>query len=341
MHGEPCESESFCIEVDHQGEREFSLDPDCLLWPGFIDFHTHLAFNDEPGPGVRTSDLMRFGVFGAADAGTFGWDNLPASRAVAGFPYKRWVSLLPEGLATYPISPRHEGITPEAEERIHQVMQTPRGDILGIKIRLGQHDRRDDEALLADGVRIADSLGLQLMVHFTDTFLPLAAIVAALRPRDVLTHVFHGRRGSILVNDRLDPAIANAVHRGIVLDVGHGSNHFSWPVFQKAQAQGLLADMISTDVTRRTLNRAPLFHLPFVCSKLVNANLDWDQIYRSTVANPLAYLGFTIPRNSAVVLQPRYASVAFGDSHGNVVKGSRWWDPVLVIYGGRLIWNAI
>jgi dihydroorotase len=220
-------------------------------------------------------------------------------------------------------------------------MQTPRGDILGIKIRLGQHDRRDDEALLADGVRIADSLGLQLMVHFTDTFLPLAAIVAALRPRDVLTHVFHGRRGSILVNDRLDPAIANAVHRGIVLDVGHGSNHFSWPVFQKAQAQGLLADMISTDVTRRTLNRAPLFHLPFVCSKLVNANLDWDQIYRSTVANPLAYLGFTIPRNSAVVLQPRYASVAFGDSHGNVVKGSRWWDPVLVIYGGRLIWNAI
>lgn len=75
------------------------------------------------------------------------------------------------------------------------------------------------------------------MVHFTDTFRPLTAIVAALRPRDVLTRVFHGLLGPILVNDYLDLAIADAVFRGIVLDVGHRSTYIFRLAFQRVRAE--------------------------------------------------------------------------------------------------------
>ncbi|MHB8191120.1 MAG: amidohydrolase [Ferrimicrobium sp.] len=341
LQGKSCESDSSCIEVDNQADREIHLDADCLLWPGFIDFHAHLSLDNRWSLGVSANDLLRVGVFGAADAGTLGWGNISATSDQAEFPYKRWVSLLPEGLMTHPIVPRYQGMTPEAEARMHQVFQLHKESIVGIKIRLGQHDRLDDERLLLDGIRIADSLGVGLMVHFTDTFLPLSAVVAALRPGDVLTHIFHGRRGSILTNGHLDPAVADAVNLGVLLDVGHGSKHFSWPVFQQALAEGLLPDTISTDITRHTINQAPLFHLPFVCSKLANAGLTWNQIYQSTVARPLAYLGLEVPSDSVVVLQPRYEPVAFGDTNGNIVEGSCWWDPVLVIFERRVIWNGI
>jgi predicted amidohydrolase len=238
LHGEPYRNESSYIEVDDPGERELHLDPDCLLWPGVIDLHTLLAFDGERNLGVHPSDPIHFGISGAANTGTLGWDDISAvSTTVMDLPCKRWISLLPQGLIAHPIPPRYQDMTPEAGERIHQVRQPPGGDILGIKIRLGQHGRRDDGALLADGVCAAESRGVGLMVHFTDTFRPLTAIVAALRPRDVLTRVFHGLLGSILVNDYLDLAIANAVFRGIVLDVGHRSTHISRPAFQRVRAE--------------------------------------------------------------------------------------------------------
>ncbi len=342
LHGEPCRSETFCVEVENQEDKELYLDPSYLLWPGFIDFHAHLALEDSGGGlGVNDSELIRLGVFGAADAGTFGWQNTPELNGLFEIPFKRWISLLPTGLATYPITPRYQGMTSEMEEQIHQAVQLSKNNVLGIKIRLGQHDHLDDEMLLADGVRIAENLGIGLMVHFTGTFLPLATIVAALRPGDVLTHIFHGRRGSILADGHLDSAISDAVYRGILLDVGHGSSHFSWPVFLRARAEGLLADIISTDVTRYTINQSPLFDLPFVCSKLVSGGLDWDKIYQSTVEKPLEYLGLEIPNRSVVVLRKNYESVIFGDSDGNLVEGSCRWDPALVIYRGHLISNEI
>ncbi|KJE77159.1 hypothetical protein [Ferrimicrobium acidiphilum] len=238
LHGEPYRNESSYIEGDDLGERELHLDPDCLLWPGFVDFNTHLASDGERNLGLHPSDLICFGVSGAADIGTLGCDYISTvSTTVMNFPRKQCISLLPQGLIAHPIPPRHQGMIPEAGEQIHQVCQPSGGDVLGIKIRPGQYGRRDDRALLAGGVCAADSLGVRLMVHFTDTFLLLASIVAALQPRDVLTRVFHGLLGPILVNDYSDSAIADAVFRGIVSDVGHRSTHIFRSAFQRVRAE--------------------------------------------------------------------------------------------------------
>lgn len=238
VHGEPYGNESSCTERDGLGEPELRLDPNCLLWPGFVDFHTHLASYGERNLGLHPGDLICFGVSRAAYKGTLGcYDISAVCTTVMDFPFKQCISLLSQELIAHPIPPRHQGMMPEAGERIHQVCQPPGGDILGIKIRLSQHGRRDDRASSVGAVCAVDSFGVRLMVHLTDTFLLLASIVAVLRPRDVLSRVFHGLLGPIRINVYADSAIADAVFRGIVSDVAHRSTHIFRSAFQRVRAE--------------------------------------------------------------------------------------------------------
>jgi hypothetical protein len=80
--------------------------------------------------------------------------------------------------------------------------------------------------------------------------------------------------------------------------------------------------MISTDITRRTLNQAPAFRPAVSWSKAETVGLDWDKIGRSSVTKALRFLGLEMARSVAAVLQLRYDSVALGDSHGNVIEGA-------------------
>ena len=50
--------------------------------------------------------------------------------------------------------------------------------------------------------RAADMAGVPLMVHITDTPLPLPEILAFMKPGDIITHCFHGRDHGIMGPER-------------------------------------------------------------------------------------------------------------------------------------------
>ncbi len=324
------------VDLPEQHDLEVTLDEDDLIWPGFIDFHLHLGDRGRDGFGVEPPDLCRAGVFAAGDAGTFGWKNLPPARG--GFPYRRWLSLLPYGLLS-PSGDRYPGL--DSEPRLIEAYETNRDQLAGVKIRLGQHDLDEDELLLADGTRIARRLGAPLMVHITGTWIPLGDLVAALQPRDVITHLYHGRRGSILTDAGIDPAIEVARSKGVHLDLAHGRNHFSWRVFDSACHRGIAMDTVSTDLTRSNRGRPPLIDLAHLCSKLLSAGFGWPELYRATVEVPGRYLRLAIPEGSLVVLRKREAPTTHYDCEGEFRSATHRWSPTLAVYANRLVTTGL
>jgi len=182
------------------------------------------------------------------------------------------------------------------------------------------------------------------MVHVGDTPSPLGEILAVMRPGDLLTHCFHGRRHGIL-DDKGDvlPEVKEAVRRGVVFDVGHGVGSFSFEVARRALAAGLTPGTISSDLHYYNLN-GPVFDLATTMSKFLPLGLALDEILAKTTSVPARVLGLS---DRLGALRPGFlADIAifrlnegdfeFEDSTQQRVHGTQKLEPVAVIRRGRV-----
>lgn len=321
-------------------DRVFSLRDTDLLLPGLADFHVHIHWGPDT-LGVSPPVLLRAGVLVGGDAGTLGWrDPVPTRRSP--LPHiKLWISLLPHGLKHHPARIAFPGLTPLDTQHIEHLMEHHGHDIAGIKIRLGQIDAADDARLLTTGIAIAQQVHVPLMVHVSGSFLPPESLVESLRPGDVMTHVFHGLRGHFAQSASTINALAEGVKRGIWLDVGHGSRHFSWRTFHRLTDAGLLPHTISTDVTQATWHHPPVYDLSYVCSKLYAGGLALSTIYHGVVTHPTQYLGIPLPPHSLVVWRYRSSRTRFPDAEGMVEVGPGYWRPIVIVAHGQVVKNLL
>ncbi|HXP92294.1 MAG TPA: amidohydrolase family protein, partial [Candidatus Binatia bacterium] len=78
---------------------------------------------------------------------------------------------------------------------------------------------------------------------------------------DIITHIYHKNFSHILdENDRVVPSVFAAARRGVLFDIGFGGANFSWDVAEKAYAQGVVTDMISSDLQQLNVT-GPTFSL--------------------------------------------------------------------------------
>lgn len=341
-NGQPSEHKGTVLNVTDPLNRVIALRNSDMVFPGLVDFHAHVD-NGSGSLGVSHALLISSGVLVVGDAGTKGWTNYANTLGSwHTMPLIReWVSLIPDGLAQYPVIPYFNGLTEEQCARITEIMHTSKERVVGLKIRLGQHDLAEDRRLLEAGSACAIAANVPLMVHITGTFLATEELCESLRAGDVLTHVFHGHKGSLASGPSSVRSLIDSVAKGIILDIGHGARHFSWSVFHRLHAEGIVADTISTDVTRLTWRKPPLYDLPFLCSKLLAAGLSWTDIFRGVVTNPLRYFSGSLPDDSIVVLRYWPKRTGFLDAEGQRVVADGMWRPVLVIASGQVITNLL
>lgn len=335
--GEAVKQDQLLIRVRKGLDREIGLADDDVVLPGLVDFHAHISHKGV-GVGAPANLFLQSGVLAVADAGTQGWTNWMPYADDSQFPLiKSWISLLSDGLEHHPFAPRFMGVGENEGAFLAKLFEDEAASLIGLKIRLGQHDASEDERLLADGVYWARRLCVPLMVHLTGTFLPIRDVLEPLSAGDVLTHVFQGRRGSILRDGRIAQEVFAASNKGVILDIGHGANHFSWQVFRQALYEGLLPDAISTDLTRNTWARSPVYSLPYVVSKMLAAGLTWRHVYEGVFRNPVKYLRLRIPDDSVVVLRPESRQEEFLDAEGESVTGHQIWRPILMVASGAVV----
>ena len=108
------------------------------------------------------------------------------------------------------------------------------------------------------------------VTHHMNSSVPLADCPGRMRPGDIYSHAFHGLTATIIDFEGHEGGrgpvaqeVRDAQERGVLLDIGHGNASFSWTVAETAIAEGVMPDIISTDLHIGSCN-GPVYDLPSV-----------------------------------------------------------------------------
>jgi dihydroorotase len=319
-----------------------------LVTPGLIDIHVHVY------PGVShygiapDATCLSRGVTTVNDAGSAGADTFEGLRryvvSVSETRVVAYLNISAIGMVS-PLNNELEDLRQANPERAIAVCERNRDVIQGVKVRLartmvGQNGIQP----LRLAKRAAEATGLPIMVHVGDTPGPLGEILVELRPRDIVTHCFHGRaHGVVDAHGEVLPEVREAADLGIIFDVGHGVGSFSFDVARKALRGGLVPGTISSDLHYYNVN-GPVFDLATTMSKFLHLGLSLDEVLARTTTTPASLLGLSTHLGAVreglladlAVFRLALGDFEFEDSMGEKVRGTQRLEPVAVIKGGRL-----
>jgi dihydroorotase len=252
-----------------------------LVTPGLVDIHTHVA-EPELGP----SHCLANGVTSLVDAGSRGADGVEEIVRVANVAPNRVRILLNisrRGQTGDELLDLANADTAAARRAI----EANRDTIIGVKARLSTRiaGTRDLDAIRR-AHEAAVPLNLPLMVHVGQTASPMPAILALLRPGDIVTHVYAPAPNGILDEEgRVLRQVREARRRGILFDIGHGRNaHITWDVAEAAIRQDFLPDTISSDLTVAGRTDG-VFDFPTVLSKFLLVGMPLDRVIATGTVN--------------------------------------------------------
>jgi dihydroorotase len=197
------------------------------------------------------------------------------------------------------------------------------------------------------GKGLAETLGVPLYVHIgefraTEEARSLQAFRVAERG-DMITHLYHENAGNILdENGRVLDIVRDAERRGVLFDIGFGGNNFSWRVAETAYAQGVIPNIISSDLQQFNVT-GPAYSLAHVLSIFHRLGMSVQQIVERVTANPAKALGLRDSAGSLRVGMPADITVfrweegqfEFSDSLGKRRSAAQQIKPVMAFKAGR------
>lgn len=324
------------------------------VFPGLIDYHSHI-FYDNTEIGIEPDlHMLPQGVTLTVDAGSAGVANIQSLLdnviCRSKMRVKAFVNVCPSGLATMKF---HENVDPKYwnKELLQEVLEKNKDTVLGLKVRISK-DIVGDLGLdvLKLAVQLAESLQTRLVVHVTDPPENMGVIVDCLRSGDVLAHCYHGTGHTILdENKKVLEKVVAAQKRGVVIDAANGGNHWSFAVAEKALQQGFLPDIISTDITTKTVFKDPVFALPYIMSKYLMLGMDLMDVVARCTSIPAKVLGLESKLGSlqngfeadAVVFKLVDKEISFTDTQGQNRIGKQVLVPQLTVCQGEIVYRSI
>ena len=224
-----------------------------------------------------------------------------------------------------------------------KVAEANRDVVIGIKVRVGRIASGVNGIAPIDiALAVADETGLPMMVHIDEPPPSYEAVVARLRPGDVLTHCYRPFPNAPCDGrGRVKPAVLEARERGVIFDIGHGKGSFSWKTARRMMEAGFPPDVISSDVHQLCIN-GPAYDQVTTMSKFLCLGMGLNDIVaKSTVAAASALqrpeLG-TLRAGSvgdATVLSLRDGEYPLEDVLGEYVTGTQRIFSEGVVVGGR------
>jgi dihydroorotase len=245
-----------------------------LVLPGLIDVHAHTRSREMPAL------CLADGVTSLVDGGSRGADQIDEIVAIAKRAPNRVKVLL---------NVARTGILSEGElldisqidvAAARKAIERHRDVIVGVKARISRTAAgTNDLEALRRAQAIVEPFRLRVMVHVGDTVSSMPAILALLKPGDIVTHVYAPPPNGIFDDSgQLLPEVIAARRRGIRFDIGHGRvGHITWDTAERAIRQRFLPDTISSD-----LNDAgrtdQVFDFPNVLSKFLLLGMPLDEV---------------------------------------------------------------
>jgi dihydroorotase len=169
------------------------------------------------------------------------------------------------------------------------IVEANRDVIVGIKARIDSSTTRGVGIKpLALARELADAVDLPLMTHIGMGPPTIEEVIPHLRPGDIITHCFTGHSMKLLDdNGKLLPEIQALREAGLVLDIGHGAGSFSFETAEKMLDQGVLPDVISTDIHQLAI-QGPAFDMPTTLSKFLALGMSMPDVIERATSRPAA-----------------------------------------------------
>ncbi|MGI3900684.1 MAG: amidohydrolase/deacetylase family metallohydrolase [Janthinobacterium lividum] len=228
-----------------------------IVTPGLIDLHTHVYWGGT-SLGIDAEMFARkSAVTTCVDTGSAGPGNFAGFRkhviepsAIRILPYLHVSFAGIYGFSNKIMVGEGHDIRLLAARDCLEVVEANRDLIVGIKVRLGRTASGTAGIVPLDvAEEVADQTGLPLMVHIDEPPPSYEAVVARLRPGDVLTHCFRPFPNSpINGKGEVRQALIEARKRGVIFDIGHGMGSFSWTTARAMMDNGFPPDTISSDI---------------------------------------------------------------------------------------------
>ena len=334
-------------EIDRSSAKEVIDAAGQIVTPGLIDLHTHVYWGVtywgiEPDPVAARS-----GVTTWLDVGSAGAYSFPGFREYIAKPAKSRVYALLNLSSIGLIAPTWEFNNPDYcdVDLAEKIVDANRDIILGIKARIDKNTTRGVGIYPLERAReLADRVGLPLMTHIGYGPPTLDEVIPHLRPGDILTHCFTGGDHRILGKDKVVNADIKKLHdAGLILDIGHGTGSFNYEVAEGLMEQGIMPDVISTDIHQMAI-QGPMFDMPTTLSKFLNLGMSLpDVIERATIraarAIKLDDLGsLSVGKPADVALfRMEEDDYTFHDSQMNARKGSKRLISTKTIVDGDVL----
>ena len=265
-----------------------------IVSPGLIDLHTHVYWGGT-SLGVDAEEIARrSGTTTFVDAGSAGAGNL------LGFRKHVVERTTPRILAYLNISfpgifafSKNVMVGECGDLRLlnpHECLRAAEENldlIVGIKARVGTRAGGNrGVAPLQLAVEVASELGLPVMAHIDSPPPSREEVLDCLRPGDILTHCFRPFPSAPVTRDnQVRAEILDAHERGIIFDIGHGFGGFSFKSARAMLAEGILPDVISSDVHVLCID-GPAYDVLAVMSKFMALGMSLTDVIRAATENP-------------------------------------------------------
>ena len=276
--------------INTPAKETLSLKKGQFLSAGWIDGHVHCfkkmsLYYDYPDQiGVKK------GVTTVIDAGTTGAENISDFYQLAKAAKTNVFALV--NISKWGIVAQDElaDLSKVQENLIKQVIDKFPEFIVGIKARMSKTvigENNLKPLVLAKKIQ-KQNQDIPLMVHIGSAPPVLDHILAEMDSGDVLTHCFNGKENGILAADsqRIKESVWKAYKRGVIFDIGHGTDSFNFHVAEIAFQEGMKATSISTDIYIRNRKNGPVYDLATTMEKLQTIGYSWQEIIEKITVVP-------------------------------------------------------
>lgn len=162
---------------------------------------------------------------------------------------------------------------------------------------------------------------------------------------DIITHVYHGNKYGVLGADgRVMADVWAARKRGVLFDIGFGGYNFNWDVAEKCMAQGLVADIISSDLQQFNV-LGPVYSLAHVMGACMRLGFNVRETIDRVTINAARSLALDDRAGSlkpgmpadVTVFRVESGEYAIQDTGGGVRTADKRFVPVMAFKDGERI----
>ncbi|MGX7245320.1 amidohydrolase/deacetylase family metallohydrolase [Enterococcus quebecensis] len=332
-------------KIESESKQLIELESGTYVSAGWIDDHVHCFekmtlyydFPDEIG--------VKKGVTTVIDAGTTGAENIHEFYDLAKQAKTNVYALV--NISKWGIVEQDElaDLSKVKEELVHKALTELPDFVVGIKARMSKTVIGDNGITPLEMAKKIqkENNDLPLMVHIGSAPPELDEILAHMSKGDVLTHCFNGKPNGILnqTSDKIKDFAWAAYDKGIVFDIGHGTDSFNFHVAETALKEGMKATSISTDIYIRNRENGPVYDLATTMEKLRVVGYEWAEIIEKVTAVPAETFHFSTKGQlkegydgDITIFNIETGQKTLTDSNGFTREAKELIKPVKTIIGG-------